>query len=49
MPYLYSLSRLLFAAIVAGTVGSPSPHTYIPLMVLSILMLVTLAVIRPYQ
>jgi hypothetical protein len=47
--YVYFLRRVIFAAIIAGTIAGNSRTQAALLMTLSILMLLTLIIVRPYQ
>lgn len=49
MSWIFMLRRLLFALVVAATVGGTSKPTIAGLMTLSILMLLALLIIRPFQ
>jgi phosphotransferase system glucose/maltose/N-acetylglucosamine-specific IIC component len=49
MSWIFFLRRLLFAVVVAATVGGPTKSQAIALMTISILMMLTLLIIRPFQ
>lgn len=49
MPWVYMLRRVIFAVIVAGSVGGGSRGQAIGFMLVSIVMFLLLLIIRPYQ